>query len=130
MPRFIIFVRANAKTESELKPDPAALQAMSVYNDAMSEAGILLSADGLHPSRRYTKRIIFKDSGLTTIQAGPFPVNELIAGLWVIEVKDLDEAVAWAVKAPFEEGHISEVRMINDLKEDLDEGEGSKEEVK
>jgi hypothetical protein len=112
MPRFIIFVRATSETETELKPDPKNLQAMGDYNATLREAGILLSADGLHPSRQNSKRIVFHGSEAPTVQSGPFPVNEVIAGMWIVEVKDVDEAVAWAVKAPFKEGHVSEVRKF------------------
>jgi hypothetical protein len=81
MPRFIIFVRANSDLENELKPDPEMLKAMGVYNASVVEAGILLSADGLHKSSRDSKRIVFHDSGSPTLQSGPFPANDIVAGL-------------------------------------------------
>ena len=112
MPRFIIFVRASSDSESELKPNPEMLQAMSTYNATLREAGVLQLVDGLHPSPRDSKRIIFHDSGSPTIQSGPFPANELVSRLWIVKVKDLDEAVAWAVKCPFKEGNIIEIRRI------------------
>jgi hypothetical protein len=120
MPRFIIFVRATSETETELKPDPKNLQAMGDYNATMREAGILLSADGLQPTRQNSKRIVFHGSGAPTVESGPFPVNEVVAGMWIVEVKDIDEAVSWAVKAPFKEGHVSEVRKFFEA-EDLAE---------
>ena len=112
MPSFIIFVRATSDMESELKPDPELFQAMSDYNATMVEAGILHSVDGLHRSSRDSTRIVFHDSGSPTLQSGPFPANELVSGLWIVKVKDLDEAVAWAVKCPFKEGNVTEIRRI------------------
>ncbi|CZR68898.1 uncharacterized protein PAC_18799 [Phialocephala subalpina] len=112
MPRFIIFVRATAVSESELKPDPELMEAMTGYNATMVEAGVLLSADGLLPSSRDSTRITFHDSVQPTVQRGPFPPSELISGFWIVKVKDLDEAVAWAVKCPFKEGGTTEVRRI------------------
>ncbi|KAF8860863.1 dgpfaetke family protein [Acephala macrosclerotiorum] len=112
MPRFIIFVRATSESESELGPDRELLQAMSDYNATLYEAGILQLADGLHCSSRDSSRIIFHDSGSPTVQSGPFPANELVSGFWIVKVKDLDEAVAWAVKCPFKEGAVTEVRRI------------------
>ena len=112
MPRFIIFIRANSYSESELKPNPELIQAMSNYNDTLREAGVLDYDVGFHPSSRDSKRIIFHDSGSPTIQSGPFPANELVSRLWTVKVKDLDEAVAWAVKVPLKEGNVTEVRRI------------------
>ena len=112
MPRFIIFVRANSDAESELKPKPELFKAMGDYNATMVEAGILHSADGLLASSRDSTRIVFHDSGSPTLQPGPFPTNELVSGFWIVKVKDLDEAIAWAVKCPFTEGNVTEVRRI------------------
>ena len=112
MPRFIIFVRATSESESELKPKPEELQTMGAYNATLAEAGILELVQGLLPSPRDSRRIVFHDSGPPSLQSGPFPANELVAGLWIVKVKDLDEALAWAVKCPFKGGHVTEVRRI------------------
>jgi hypothetical protein len=117
MPRFIIFVRATSEIENERKPNPELLQAMSDYNATMVEAGILHLVDGLHNSSRESRRIVFHDSGSPTLQSGPFPANELVSGLWIVKVKDLDEAVAWAAKCPFKEGNVTEVRRIAELED-------------
>ena len=50
MPRFIIFIRANSYSESELKPNPELIQAMSNYNDTLRETGVLDYGDGLTPA--------------------------------------------------------------------------------
>ena len=117
MPRFIIFVRATSHSEKEVKPHPGLLQAMGDYNDTMVQAGILESVDGLHPSSLDSRRIVFHDSVSPTIHSGPFPVNELVSGLWTVKVKDIDEAIAWAVKCPFKEGHVTEVRRIAQMRD-------------
>lgn len=119
MPKFVIFVRATTTMEEAPLPKPSDMAAMGVYNSTLSEAGILLHKDGLLSSVRSGTRIHFHDSGAPTIQAGPFPANEIVAGFWIIEVKDSEEAVGWAAKAPFREGNVSEVRRIADLKEDF-----------
>jgi hypothetical protein len=115
MPRFIIFVRGSPESEAESKPSPEILQLMSVYNASLADAGILLSADGLLPSSRDSKRIIFHNSGEPTVHDGPFPANELVAGFWIVKVKDIDEAMSWALKAPFKEGGVTEVRRIAEM---------------
>ncbi len=64
-----------------------------------AKAGIMLAADGLKPSSQ-GKRIAFDGPGRTVID-GPFAeTRELVAGYWLWEVKDMDEAVAWAKRCP------------------------------
>ena len=46
------------------------------------------------------KRVAFDGPGRTVID-GPFtPAGELVAGFWIWEVKDMDEAVAWVKRCP------------------------------
>lgn len=115
MPRFIIFVRATPSSESELKPDPTLLQAMGTYNKSLLDAGVLQLVEGLHRSARDSRRISFNDSGAPTVQAGPFPAEELVSGYWIVKVESLEEAVGWAVKCPFKGGYTTEVRRIAEM---------------
>ncbi len=62
-------------------------------------AGILKSGDGLKPSSA-GKRVAFDGPSRTVID-GPFSeARELVAGYWIWEVKDMDEAVAWVKRCP------------------------------
>ena len=70
------------------------MAAMGRFNDELSNAGILLAADGLTPSSK-GKRIAFDGPGRKVID-GPSPrPAKLVAGYWLWEVKDMDEAAAW-----------------------------------
>jgi len=63
------------------------------------KAGIMMQGDGLKPSSQ-GKRIAFDGPNRTVID-GPFAeTRELVAGYWLWEVKDMDEAVAWAKRCP------------------------------
>jgi hypothetical protein len=76
-----------------------AMEAMGRFNDELRNAGIRLMAEGLQPSSQ-GKRIAFDGAGRTVID-GPFgETRELVAGLWLWEVKDMDEAVAWVKRCP------------------------------
>jgi hypothetical protein len=75
------------------------LEAMGKYNEELVEAGIMTGGEGLHPSSA-GKRIVF-DGASRTVVDGPFPhTSELVAGFWLWEVKDMDEAVAWVKRCP------------------------------
>jgi len=72
---------------------------MGKFNEALQAAGILKDADGLKPSSE-GKRVAFDGPRLTVID-GPFTeTKELVAGYWIWEVKDMDEAVAWVKRCP------------------------------
>ena len=75
------------------------MEAMGRFNDELRQAGILLLADGLKPTSQ-GKRVAFDGPGRTVID-GPFAeTRELVAGFWLWDVKDFDEAVAWVKRCP------------------------------
>jgi hypothetical protein len=63
---------------------------MGRYNEALAKAGVLLAAEGLHPSSKGAR---FKFSGANrTVIDGPFAeTKELIAGFWLWQVKSKEE---------------------------------------
>jgi hypothetical protein len=97
--RVMVMVKATADSEAGVMPSTELIEAMGKYNEALVNAGIMKAGEGLHPSSK-GKRIRFDGPSREVID-GPFPAtNELVAGFWLWEVKDLDEAVAWAKKCP------------------------------
>jgi hypothetical protein len=100
--RVMVLVKANNDSEKGFVPTPetmAMMEAMGRYNDALREAGILRDADGLTPSSQ-GKRIAF-DGDARTVIDGPFAqTRELVAGYWLWEVKDMEEAIAWVKRCP------------------------------
>ena len=97
--RVMVFVKATEDSEQGILPTTEMFEAMGQFNDELRNAGILLAGDGLKPSSQ-GKRIAF-DGLLRTVIDGPFPeTRELVAGFWLWEVKDMDEAVAWVKRCP------------------------------
>jgi hypothetical protein len=75
------------------------LEATGKFNQELSDAGILLTGEGLHPSAR-GHRMAFDGANRTVID-GPFPATgELVAGFWLWQVKDIAEAVEWVRRCP------------------------------
>ena len=56
--RVMVLVKATPDSEQGGPPDPAMMDAMGRFNDALRDAGILRMADGLKPSS-HGKRIAF-----------------------------------------------------------------------
>lgn len=95
----MVLVKATEDSERGLVATPGAMEAMGRFNDELRRAGILRDADGLKPSSQ-GKRIAFDGADRTVID-GPFPATrELVAGYWLWQVKDMDEALAWAKRCP------------------------------
>ena len=97
--RVMVFVKATADSEAGALPTPEALAAMDRFNDALVAAGIMLAGAGLKPTAE-GKRVAFDGPGRTVLD-GPFAATrELVAGFWIWEVADMDEAVAGAARCP------------------------------
>lgn len=97
--RVVVFVKATKDSEQGILPSTELLEAMGKYNEELVNAGIMLGGDGLKPSSQ-GKRIAFDGPSRTVID-GPFAeTRELVAGYWIWEVKDMDEAIAWARRCP------------------------------
>ncbi len=97
--RVMVLVKATEDSERGTLPSAELLQAMGTFNEELIAADILRAADGLKPSSA-GKRIAFDGEARTVIDA-PFGVTrELVAGFWVWEVKDMEEALAWAKRCP------------------------------
>lgn len=97
--RVMVFVKATEDSEKGVLPTTAAFEAMGRFNEELVEAGVMVAGAGLKPTVQ-AKRIAF-DGPCREVIDGPFAgTRELVAGFWIWEVKDMDEAVAWAKRCP------------------------------
>jgi hypothetical protein len=100
--RVMVFVKATEKSEKGMVKDAETmkmLEEMGKYNEELKKAGIMKMGEGLMESSK-GKRVAFDGAGRKVID-GPFkPARELVAGFWLWEVKDMDEAVEWVKKCP------------------------------
>jgi hypothetical protein len=97
--RVMVFVKATDDSEAGVMPPSELLEEMGRFNEALADAGILLGGDGLKPTSK-GKRIRF-DGTSRLVMDGPFAeTNEVVAGYWLWEVKDMDEAIAWVKRCP------------------------------
>ena len=97
--RVMVLVKATADSEAGVMPSMELMEAMGRFNEELIDAGIMLAGEGLKPSSE-GKRVAFSGSD-RTLEDGPFPaVSELVAGFWLWEVQDLDEAVEWVKRCP------------------------------
>src|SRR5437868_14153107 len=97
--RVMVIVKASEESEKGVLPNKEILTKMGKYNEELVKAGIMLAADGLHPSSK-GKRVKFSGEK-RTVTDGPFSeTKELIAGYWLWQVRSMDEAVEWVKRCP------------------------------
>jgi hypothetical protein len=97
--RVIVFVKATADSEAGVMPSEKLLTEMGKYNEELVKAGIMLAGEGLHPTSK-AKRIRFSGTSRSVID-GPFAeTKELVAGFWIWQVRNMEEAVAWVKRCP------------------------------
>ena len=90
--RFMVIVKASKESEAGQLPSPELVGKMAKFNEELAKAGVLLAADGLHPSSK-GERVKFEGSK-RTVTDGPFAeTKELIAGFWLWQVKSKVEAI-------------------------------------
>jgi hypothetical protein len=98
--------------ESKLPKTPEEHQAIApawyAFGEEVKAAGVLLSNNGLSPA---TVRV---REGQTLITDGPFAeTHEQLGGYYLLECKDLDEAMRWAAKVPNAKYGSVEIRPLN-----------------
>ncbi len=97
--RVMVLVKATKDSEAGLMPSTEMFEAMGRFNEELVKAGIMQAGDGLKPSSQ-GKRVAFDGPSRTVID-GPFAAtNELVAGFWLWEVKDMAEALEWVKRCP------------------------------
>ena len=94
--------------------DPERVRAMMKYNEALKDAGVLITLDGLHPPSSGA-RVSFA-TGKPVVTDGPFAESkEVLGGYWMIDVASREEAIEWAKKCPASENEIIEIRRVQEM---------------
>lgn len=110
--RFMIIVKATAASEAGILPTSAELAEMGAFNEQMIDAGIMLAGEGVQASSKGV-RVKFQAGQPPVVTDGPFAeTKELLAGFWLIQVKDKAEALEWCRRIPFRNGEEIELRQV------------------
>jgi hypothetical protein len=107
----MVLVPGDENSEAGVMPDEQLLTEMGAFNEELVKAGVMLAGEGLHPTSKAV-RVRF-DGGERTVVDGPFTESkELVAGYWLWQVRDMDEAIEWIKRAPFDGGTQIELRPV------------------
>jgi len=95
----MVLVKADRNTEAGVMPSEKLLAEMGKYNEALTKAGVLLAAEGLHPSSKGA-RVKFSGASRTVVH-GPFKeTKDLVCGFWIFQVKSKEEVIEWVKRCP------------------------------
>jgi hypothetical protein len=111
--RYTLLLQYPEMSADDLGPEALeeGMRAFAEYAAALDAAGVLRSAEVLHPSSATTT--VRVREGELLVQDGPFAdTKEQLGGTFVIDVDDLDAALAWAAKAPSVAWGAVEVRPV------------------
>ncbi|HVX62608.1 MAG TPA: YciI family protein [Pirellulales bacterium] len=114
--RFMMLMipRGYETADPGVMPDAKAVAAMMKYNEALQEAGVLLSLEGLHPPSMGA-RVSFA-GGKPVVTDGPFAeAKEVLGGYWMIQVNSKQEAIEWASRCPASNNEIIEIRQVQEF---------------
>jgi hypothetical protein len=108
--RFMIIVKASKDSEAGVMPSGKLLSEMGKFNEELANAGVLLAADGLHPTSKGA-RVKFSGNKRTVVD-GPFTeTKDVIAGFWLWKVKSKEEAIEWVKRCPNPHNEDSEIEI-------------------
>jgi hypothetical protein len=110
--QFMLSLIAEERSWEDVTPDEVKrnLADMGKFNDELMKAGAFVNGAGLQ--ERVTGTTVHYGEDEPVVTDGPFAeTKEQLAGFWMIEVENLDEALAWAKKVPLKGGHV-EIRPL------------------
>lgn len=111
--RVMVFSKAAQDIDMSAPPTPEMLEAfaaMDQFTEELVAAGVFVAAAGLKNDAQ-ARRIVYDGVGRTVID-GPFAeTREVIVGFSIWQVRDMDEAMAWALRAPTIPGQKGEMEI-------------------
>ena len=101
MPRFMVIMKGDERSEAGELPTPEQFEAMSRFNEELVKNGVMLAGEGLQPTSKGV--MVRVQHGKPTVIDGPFTeAKEIVAGYWVWQCRSLDEALEWVKRLPFD----------------------------
>jgi len=114
--KVLLTLYGEERPAQDFSPEEGAaeMQAWADFDKAARDAGVLLACEGLAPSQAATT--IRVEGGRRHVTDGPFmETKEQLGGFVYLEVRDLDEALKWSERSPWnKDGCYTEIRPIMD----------------
>jgi hypothetical protein len=116
--KYILAIFGDESGWEDVSPEEmqAAMEPWNRFEKELADAGAKIAGEGLQPSATATTVKIAEDDPVVT--DGPFAeTKEQLGGFYLLECKDLDEALEWAKRVPIRPGGSIEVRPVMNYEE-------------
>src|SRR3954453_14371937 len=116
--RYMVTIYGDPSSASELSEEEqqASMGRWFGYTEELQKSGAMVAGDALQGNEAATT--LRFDGGEPSVTDGPFAeTKEQLGGFYLLECKDLDEALEWAKKIPAR-GGAAEVRPVHDFSEE------------
>jgi hypothetical protein len=113
--KYLLTLYGDETRFSDMTPEQqaAGMREWDAYTQAAIDAGVHVGGEGLQPSSTATT-VRIPQSGDPVVTDGPFAeTKEQLGGYYLLDCKDLDDALAWAKRIPMPGGTV-EVRPVMD----------------
>ena len=113
--KYLLTIYGDESGWNEVTPEQSQqiMAAYGAFGQEAQAAGVLLGGEGLQPTSTATTVRVRGGETLTT--DGPFAeTREQLGGYYLLDCKDLDEAIGWAAKIPGAQNGTIEVRPVMD----------------
>ena len=118
--RVMVIVKATRDSPTGAPPRDDPYPSTGHFNKALVNAGVMLAAEGLRAGSKGA-RVTFAGGRRTVVDGHLGDATEQVVGLWLWQVKSLDEAIEWARRGPFNDGTEIEIRQVFEAEEFADE---------
>jgi len=116
--RYLLLIYGDEKVGASMPKEEmdAWMGEFWAYTEAMQKAGVMLAGEALHPTSAATT--VRMQGGKKVVTHGPFAeTKEQLGGYYLVEGKNLDEAIEWAAKCPGAKYGSIEVRPIMEFEQ-------------
>ena len=97
--QYLLLIYEDERNYMDKEPSPEMFKPWFDYTDATKDAGVYVAGAGLQPTP--TATTVRVRDGKTMTMDGPFAeTKEQLGGYYLLDCKDLDEAISWAEKIP------------------------------
>jgi len=113
--KYLLAIYGDESSQADVAPDEvaASMRRWGDYTEKITGSGAFVAGEGLSPSATATT-LRFSLAGDQVVTDGPFAeTKEQLGGFYLLDCKDLDEALEWARKLPITQGAV-EVRPVMD----------------
>src|SRR6266508_330200 len=123
MARYLLLIYGDENQWASMSPEDTGrmLQEYSTYGNELTSAGAMVAGEGLQPTATATT-VTLKGSDVVTTDGPYAETKEQLGGFYLVEARDLDDAIQWAAKIPSaKRGGLIEVRPVQEFPDALEQ---------